>query len=289
MTRELTSEGETAIKHRIMSTHGPYPEAVEDYLVLDLAPHRALERGGSQTLKAYAALRDSILGGHLRPGERLSEQAMVQRLDVSRTPVRAALARLEEEGLLETRPSGGFAVRSFSESEVLAAIEIRGALEGLAARLAAERRPSRLELSELHACLTTIDRLIELSSDLADCFASYATLNARFHALIAALASSPALSRQLERALALPFASPSAFVMARSRVIALHTSLIVAQDQHHCVVEALEKGDGARAENVMREHARLTSRSLVRLLRNPEALRMVPGAILIRRDDSPVE
>ena len=90
----------------------------------------------SQTLAALLRLRDLILEGGLAPGERLSELAVVERLGVSRTPVRAALARLEHEGLVEALPGGGYAVREFSRADVNDAIEIRGVLEGLAARLA---------------------------------------------------------------------------------------------------------------------------------------------------------
>lgn len=82
----------------------------------------------SQSLKTILSLRDLILSGELKPGERLSELAIVDRLGVSRTPVRTALVRLEEEGLLEAIPSGGYAVRHFSEADIFDAIETRGTL-----------------------------------------------------------------------------------------------------------------------------------------------------------------
>ena len=105
----------------------------------------------SQTVTALLELRELILGGELSPGQRLSELAVVERLGVSRTPVRAALARLQEEGLVEAIPSGGYAVRAFSEQEVNEAIELRGVLEGLAARLAAEKGADVQALAALKA------------------------------------------------------------------------------------------------------------------------------------------
>ncbi|HWH81257.1 MAG TPA: GntR family transcriptional regulator, partial [Burkholderiaceae bacterium] len=93
----------------------------------------------SQAVKAQLALRELILGGELRPGARIAELWLVERLGVSRTPVRLALVRLAEEGLLDTLPSGGYAVRDFSEADIVDAIELRGTVEGLAARFAAER------------------------------------------------------------------------------------------------------------------------------------------------------
>ena len=93
----------------------------------------------SQTVRVQLRLRELILGGELKPGARIAELTLVERLGASRTPIRMALVRLQEEGLLEALPHGGFAVKDFSESDIHDAIELRGTLEGLCARLAAER------------------------------------------------------------------------------------------------------------------------------------------------------
>ena len=104
----------------------------------------AATAGLSQTVKAQLRLRALIVGGELRPGARIAELALVERLGMSRTPIRMALARLQEEGLLDALPGGGFVVKDFSEGDIRDAIELRGTLEGLAARLAAERGTSTL-------------------------------------------------------------------------------------------------------------------------------------------------
>jgi GntR family transcriptional regulator of vanillate catabolism len=241
------------------------------------------ERSVSNVVKAQLALRELILSGALPPGERLSELSVVERLGVSRTPVRMALVRLEEEGLLEAIPSGGFAVRGFSESDIDDAIEIRGALEGLAARFAAERGVSRARLNELKDCLADIDGLKGLSEGSEESFADYVRLNARFHALLHALTDSPALLRQIERACALPFASPSGFVQAQARLPQSRFILTLAQDQHRCLVEAIENREGERADALAREHARLARRNLRLAFNDPSALDLVAGAALIKR------
>lgn len=247
-----------------------------------LAPLPANDRSPSQTLKALLALRELILGGELRPGERISELPLVERLGVSRTPVRTALVRLEEEGLLESLPSGGFVVSSFSERDVFDAIEIRGTLEGLAARLAAERGLAPARLLPLKDCLAEIDDLLATGFiEPEAAFSRYIALNARFHALLLELADSAPLVRQLDRIVAIPFASPSGFVLAQSGLPEARTILTIAQDQHHCVVEAIENREGARAETIMREHARLASRNLRLALRSRTGLDLVPGASLI--------
>lgn len=240
------------------------------------------ERSVSQTVKALLSLRDLILSGALRPGERISENSMVERTGVSRTPVRMALVRLEEEGLIEAIPSGGFAVKAFSEADIFDAIEIRGAMEGLVARAAAERGASRAALADIKDCLAEIDALIEGELTL-DHFSEYVRLNARFHASLHELSGSATMIRQAERAAALPFASPSGFVMAQSALPQAKTILIVAQDQHRCVVEAIENREGERADAIMREHARLARRNLQLALGNPNTLDLVTGSALIRR------
>src|SRR5258706_16312907 len=92
----------------------------------------------SQNLKAILGLRGMIVDGLIAPGARVSELLLVEKLGISRTPARIALVQLRNEGLLEALPTGGFVVASFSELDILEAIEIRGTLEGMAARYAAE-------------------------------------------------------------------------------------------------------------------------------------------------------
>jgi GntR family transcriptional regulator, vanillate catabolism transcriptional regulator len=235
----------------------------------------------SQTLKALLTVREMILDGALAPGERISELSIVDRTGVSRTPVRSALARRAEEGLLEPIPSGGFSVRSFGEGDIHDAIEIRGVLEGLAARFAAERGVAPSRLLPIKDCLAELDELVMESPLDQEDFARYIVLNATFHRLLHALADSPVLEREIERAAAKPFASPSGFVMAQSALPEARTVLTVAQDQHRAVIEAIENREGARAEAMMREHARLASRNLRAALRSKQAMALVPGAALI--------
>lgn len=239
------------------------------------------DNGQPRTVRALLAIRELILEGVLAPGKRISELAVAERTGISRTPIRAALQRLEEEGLIETIPSGGFAVKSFSQQDVFDAIEIRGTLEGLAARLAAERG-STARLGPLQACLQELDGLVEAAIETEEAFPGYVAANARLHALIVDLAESPTLKRQIDRAVSLPFASPSGFVMAQAIMPESHRILLVAQDQHRCVVEAIANREGARAQAIMQEHARLAGRNLRLALGNRQALERVLGGTLIR-------
>jgi GntR family transcriptional regulator of vanillate catabolism len=235
---------------------------------------RDAERSVSQTVRAQLALRDMILSAQLRPGERISELQAVDITGVSRTPVRLALVRLEDEGLLQAIPSGGFMVKAFTERDILDSIELRGTLEGLAARFAAERGVSARSLEPLKECLGDLDQLV------------YVTMNARFHALLNELSASAPLIREIDRVSALPFASPSAFVMAQSALPEAHQILLLGQDHHRIVVDAIENREGARAEAVMREHSRLAARNLRLAIRNRTHLDLLPALALLK---SPVE
>jgi len=244
------------------------------------APATATE---SQTIRAQLGLRELILDGGLAAGERLTELALVDRLGVSRTPVRAALLALQEEGLLEALPGGGIVVKAFNEADIHDAIEVRGTLEGLAVRLAAERGVAPSLLAQAAELLGRIDALLARRTFNEAAFNGYVDENARFHALLAEMADSEVLYRQIARACAQPFASPSAFVMTQRSGPLARDRLIVAQDQHHAALEAVARREGARAEALMREHARIAHRNLGEALASRHGLAGVRGAGLIRR------
>jgi GntR family transcriptional regulator, vanillate catabolism transcriptional regulator len=249
----------------------------------DTAGGDAAAGASSQTVKAQLGLRELILAGELAPGTRITELWAVDRLGMSRTPVRTALMRLQDEGLLEPMPSGGYAVRSFSSAELYDAIELRGTLEGMAARLAAERGVDAASMAGLRACVAEIDVLLENPPMTETKFSQYVELNERFHRLLAAACNSGVVQRQLAKAMALPFASPSGFVKVQAVAPDAYRVLVVAQAQHRAVLDAIERREGARAEALMREHARIAHRNLENALQNQAALSRLFGANLIRQ------
>ncbi|PLX38998.1 MAG: GntR family transcriptional regulator [Hyphomicrobiales bacterium] len=237
----------------------------------------------SQSLKALLGIRELVYNGTMRPGERMSELALVDRLGLSRTPVRAALARLELEGLLEALPSGGYAVRAFSDADVSDAIELRGVLEGTAARLAAERGVAPSVMREAQDLLAQLANTLDGKGGLQQ-FETYMRLNEDFHELLAKMSGSVMLQRELERLAVLPFASPSAFVDAHAAMPGFEDVLAVAHNHHRALIEAIENREGARAEALGREHARLARRTLDRVLESAELRSRVPGLALLADD-----
>ncbi len=236
----------------------------------------------SQSIKAQLRLREMIFGGELPGGTRIAELTIVDKLGISRTPIRAALMRLEQEGLIDALPNGGYAVKTLSERDVADSIELRGTLEGLLARLAAERGAPPVLMAEAREVLAGIDALLLPSALDDDAFSRYVTLNERFHALLAEMAGSDVITRQLERVVSLPFASASAFVVVQANSPAARDMLVVAQDQHGQVLDAIALREGSRAEALMREHSRHAKRNLSQAIKNPNATQL-PGVRLIRR------
>lgn len=234
-----------------------------------------------QILRAVLRLRELILTGELPAGQRVAELKLVDVVGVSRTPLRLAMERLEHEGLLARRQSGGFTVREFSFTDVRHAIELRGALEGLACRFAAERQLDEGALAAAHATLAAIDDTL-VDTAKASAFEAYVDLNERFHDQLVDLAASALLGRLLSQVRGLPFASPSAFVQAQATLPESGRILVVAQEQHRTMLEAIIRRDATRAEGLAREHARLALRNLDVAARDREGFRRLPGGPLVK-------
>lgn len=172
----------------------------------------------------------------------LREADLARRLGVSRTPVREALNRLQQEGLLEFEPHRGAKVYPPSEEEYLCWLEIREVMEGSAARRAAERATP-----EAVAELRRLCDVFEDADPEADP-ARYFEANARFHNLILEQSGASILVR-LGRAY-------DYFASGRHRATQHLGRLRHSLDEHRELADAIERGDGKLAERLAREHVR---------------------------------
>src|SRR5438045_9086272 len=151
---------------------------------------------GHQT-RAIVRIREMILRGERGPGERVAEAPLAERLGMSRTPVRQALPVLAQEGLLAEHQTRGYVVRGFSTADVLDAIDLRGVLEGLAARRVAERGVSRTLLQALRGCLAEGEQILA-ERHVADKLAAlYVDMIVGFNQLIVAEHSNRILEQTL--------------------------------------------------------------------------------------------
>ncbi|MBJ3775997.1 GntR family transcriptional regulator [Acuticoccus mangrovi] len=209
--------------------------------------------GGPITAAEYAfqSLHDAILSGDLVAGERLTEVAVGEMLNISRTPVRDAFGRLQQAGLIEASPSNGWTVVDVKR-DVTDVHLLREAIEGMAARLAAVRG-SEAEHGE-------IMRLARQSqaTDLADVTAR-AVLNRAFHAAIVAAAHSPRVAR-LSADYESILVSPHVLKRYRTEE-SVHTL-----DDHLRIAELIAARKADAAEEAMRAHLRFAFDRLMALV-----------------------
>jgi len=211
----------------------------------------------SQIERVVTELRGRILSGRLPAGTRVVELQFTQDLQVSRTPLRIALGELEKEGLLERLPTRGFRVRAFTLDQIADAVDVRGVLEGMAARLAAERGLDREVSERLHACLEIGQNLVDeaLRKGNGVNALQWSELNLSFHGLVVLASGNDALASTLNFVSRIPMAGANALTL-QGMVPSLETTFIRrAQMDHVDCVQALEQQAGSRAEAIMREHA----------------------------------
>ncbi|MCE8022055.1 GntR family transcriptional regulator [Halomonas sp. MCCC 1A11036] len=209
----------------------------------------------SSDKSVVSRLRKLIGEGFYQPGERIGEVAVAEQLGVSRTPVRLAFRTLEQEGLLQQAGKRGFMVREFTEADVLCAVEVRGVLEGLAARRLAEQGLSQELDAELQVWIQKGKELLAKGFLEERDVDTWSELNRHFHETIVGSAGSPVIGDAIARNNHLPFAAADSIVIDSEALDREYRKLQLAQTQHELVVQALRHGEGARAEMLMREHA----------------------------------
>ena len=216
----------------------------------------------TQLARATVSIREMILRGRLPPGQRVAEASLAEKLSMSRTPVRQALPVLAKEGLLVESGTRGYVVRTFTQSEILDAIDLRGVLEGLAARRITERGPSVAFLARLREVLEVGDEIFRKRRLVETDEAAYGAMNGRFHELILEEAGSSIFTGALERNASVPFASAEAIAFDATEMDAMYDALNFAHRQHHAIYDALEGLQSLRIEFLMREHVNTVKKSI---------------------------
>ena len=200
-------------------------------------------------------LRKMIISGEFQGGARMAEIPTAEMLGVSRQPVRMAFRLLEQEGLLLKNPTRGYTVREISPKLIQDALEVRGVLEGLAAKKLAEKGLSPQQQDQLMQCLNQIEPLFkktELSNEDIETYHHYNTI---FHNTIIQGSDNIAIVRALSKNNQLPMASAQALTYDKNDPLSEVRRLHHAHIQHCAIFNALNKRDSARAESLMREHS----------------------------------
>ncbi len=196
--------------------------------------------------KVYEALRDAITSMDIYKDEvpaRLDERQLAEELGVSRTPVREAILRLEQDGLVQSRPRrGAFIVRK-TKKEILEIICVWSALEGLGARLATVRASDE-EIGRLRTMFASFDD----SSGVRAQIDEYSEKNILFHQTIIGLSQCELLSQMAEGLFIHMRSIRARTIRERDRA---HRSII----DHMNIIEAIENRDSDLAERLVREHS----------------------------------
>jgi GntR family transcriptional regulator of vanillate catabolism len=169
--------------------------------------------------------------------------------------VRTALRALEQEGLVMRLGARGYAARSISPGQIRDAIEVRGVLEGFAARRAAERGVDGSTRRRFEALLDEGDRLFATGELREADLERYTAYNIAFHDLLVAAAGNDAIAQSLARNGFQPFAGAGAFALDYGDLETEYAHLLAAHRQHRSAFQAMEEGDGELAEQIMRDHA----------------------------------
>lgn len=193
-------------------------------------------------------LRRQLLDGSLLPDEKLHEESLSATLSVSRTPLRAALNTLAGEGLLEYVANRGYSVRSVDLDRLTSLFDVRGALEGLASRLAAERGMAPPVCASFRAALADGDRVIAKGRLLKPDRTVFSEVNVRIHAAVLEAAGNRMLNDMIRLCHNTPVSSD------RNIPWDDYGWLRRSHDDHHRLFDAIDRRDGWRAEQVMREH-----------------------------------
>lgn len=204
--------------------------------------------------EAYRAIRQRILDNVYPPGHRALEQELAEQLGISRTPLREALIRLRNEGLVEIIPRHGVRVMPLSATDMKEIYEILTALESMAAELAARRKPGNAELEPLERASRDMARALK-----ADDLDAWAEADERFHRTLIELSGNRLLMQAV-----LNFWDRAH--RARMFTLRLRPKPANSTREHKALVERIRAGDAQGAFDCTRAHRERGSRELLAII-----------------------
>lgn len=209
-----------------------------------LAGVRPIPRRSRLSDHIVETLSRLIVEGELQPGATIKTEELARQLGVSRTPMREALQRLETDGFVIIAPNGTAKVVQLDLEEALEMMDLREVVDGLAARVLAQRGVPSLVFGELS---DLVERMAEAS--LADDKHGYLSLNARFHAAILTATN----HRPLQQFQGLVRITSQAVYLNQGHQPLRHQQ---SGQEHRDILDAIRAGDAAQAERLSRQHIR---------------------------------
>jgi len=202
--------------------------------------------------QVYDFVKDMIITREIKPDEKINEEQLVERLRVSRTPIRETLCRLENEGIVKVIPRRGAFVVKQCKERIIEILQIREVLEGLVAWLVTQNRDEKT-LNKLKRCLERISSFPEEDGHLQ----KYTNADIEFHYVLLDASNNEMLQNMM------------GIVNAHLQIIRLRTVVLPGRakktvEEHYRVLEAIEKGDAKAAERSMRKHIESVRNSAIR-------------------------
>ena len=191
--------------------------------------------------KVYRVLKESIVKGFLEPGTKLLENRIAEEMQVSRTPVREAMQKLVAEGFVKTTPNQTMVVTEVSPEDVKEVLQIRGVLEGLAARIAA-KKINRREIDELENVVAQMSLYVSKEN-----LSSYCKVDDEFHDLILNICGNKWIIQIRDNL-------GSFIYRFRIKSLSVPGRLKCSLKEHQAIMEALKKHDSVEADRLSQVH-----------------------------------
>jgi len=218
---------------------------------------KPIERHQTLREKILETIREAILKGNLKPGEKVAEPELAERFGISRTPIREAFRQLESEGYLTVIPRKGAVVAALSEQDVQEYYAIKSILEGYAAELAADKL-SEKELEKLEAIN---ERLKKLATE-GDVKSFYRVHN-EFHDLFLKASGNSKLVELIQQL-------GMKFNRLRMASLSVEGRMNISVAEHDKLLEAFRRHDGSTAENLVKKTAAIGGKVLLESMTQAE-------------------
>lgn len=189
----------------------------------------------------FENLKNAIIQGDIRPGNRLVESRIASTLDISRTPVREAIHKLEREGLIERLPRGGFSVLGLTRDDIEETFGIRSVLESYAARLAAEKHREE-DLSPLEGKIREFQECLKKGQ-----MEKLPRINTEFHHLLYALSRNPKLIKMINDL-------RDQIYRYRKIILKVEKMPQTSNEDHRKMLKAIRARDAEGVERLVKEH-----------------------------------
>lgn len=209
---------------------------------------------GTSTVSAYATIKRKIMDNEFAPGMQMPEQQLADHLGLSRTPVREALIRLSQEGLIEVIPRHGMRVMPVSVKDMKEIYEVLVSLEPMATELLAERRPDREEVHRLIEACDEMEAALE-NDDLG----TWAKADEKFHFELVQLCGNRRLA-------AMVMGVWEQSHRARMITLRLRPKPFESTREHRAVVGAILAGDAVQARELYRQHRSKAANAMISII-----------------------